>query len=747
MLAFASVFIIGAAVAQEKPAPAPEPEEAATLALGARELDTFASLALKNGFPVRAKQAWLEVLAEYAPDDEDTRKALGWYRHGSIWQRDPKFQFPDQDTPNVAAARMLEQRWNSVAQKLGDAHRTLSIQLGTAGKKERSEYHGKRALRFVPNDPKAMAQVGLRQLEGITGDDIDLAVLQRSRAMDRAITRLSAQAYPAKPSDEKLPILEGLVPGYRAVQSENFYVFGDLDEAVLATAAAWAERSLAFCQEAFAGFEGFPPRDQSRKLVFLSKKEQWDAVVRKHSKGNDVEFTIANTRGSEIDLVETACHDQPESINDLAVRWVAQDYSGMTLPALEEGIGHAIVGMFFGRNLWFSVGKEDPKGTVAGPREQKKSALPDMDTWRELAIEQAWQKGGLAAARLPLLKGADLTTDARIKAWSFCDYLLRRDPALLRQLARTPQKARTENEVLGAFQEFAGQSLYHVEDRWRRFWTEDSPLRRAVLQKTTPLDAASKEAPVWLDLFNKLRVQFLGADKTVGWSAQLSIPCKEHADYLRANKDQRGPDKEHVQQPGKPGFSNAGRTFAPAAVVWTKDQKKAAESWMLLPGYRDAILNGNIDTVGIYAEGGIVVLDALRGRAVADKVITHVWPAANVQGGRARDPVPGSVEVELLGGEVQRLLAEHKRGKQKEVGLPLTLHCYHGANVTEATCKVTIRGEAVPGVLVRTSGTCRRTSAQGLWVFWPFDPLPRGVDITAEWTWTSGTHKVTFVAQ
>lgn len=736
-------LLAGLALAQEPPAPKPEPEEAAVLALGAKELDGYAALAAKNGFPVRAKQAWLEVLAEYDADDEATRKALGYYKHGAVWQRDPKFVFPDQDQPNASTARMLEQKWGAIAQKLGEAHRNLSLQLGAAGKKERSEYHGKRALRFSPNDQKAMAQVGLRQIEGITGDDIDLAVLQRSRLMDRAITKLSAQAFPAKVVDEKLPLLDSVGITYQAVQTENFTVFGDLDTDVLMTAAAWAERSLAFCQEAFAGFAGFPPRMQSRKFAFIKKKEQWDALVRKHGRG-DVEFTIQNTKGSEFDNVETATGEQPDAIYDIAARWVAQDYSGLTLPALEEGIGHAIVGMFFGRNLWFTVGKEEPKGTVAGPRTDKKAELPDMDTWRELAIDLAWQKGGMPAARLPLLKSSDLTTDARIKAWSFCDYLLRRDPTLLQKLQLTASKSRTENEVLGSFQENAGQSLHHVEDRWRRFWTEDSPLRRAVVQKTTPLEAASKDAPVWLELFNKLRTQY--GKQAVGWSAQLSIACKEHVDYLKANKDQRGPDKEHVQTPGKPGFSNAGRTFAPTAVVWTKEPKKALETWILLPGFRDAILNPNIDTAGIYAEGGIMVLDAVRGREATPQVKTQVWPEANLEGGRARDPVPSSVEVELLGADVQRLLQQNKRGKQKEIGLPLTLHCYHAASVTEAKCKVTCQGAELPGWLVHGSGTNRRTSAQGMWVFWPADPLPRGVDITAEWTWTSGSHKVTFVA-
>ncbi len=740
---FAFALIIGGVAAQEKPVPLPESEEVAVLTLGQKEIDTFAALALKNGFPARAKQAWLEVLAEYAPDDEAARKALGFAQRNQVWYRDPAFVFPEHDQLDATAARMLEQRWQAVASKLGEAHRGLAVLLATAGKVERAQYHSLRALRFLPTDAKVIAQNGMRQIEGITGDDIDLAVLQRSRMMDRALTRLTEQAFPSTRASEKQPLLDAIGVAYEGVQTEHFTVYGDWDTDVLKRAAEWAERSLAFCTEAFAGIAGFPPKVQSRTLVFFKTKEPWAQLVRKHVRASDAEWLVANVSASEIGIVETAAAVTPELVYDLAVRWIAQDYSGLKADALEEGLGHAIVGMFFGRNLVFSIGRQDPERTVAGSSEQKKLMMPDLDTWKELAIEMAWQRDGTSAARLPLLKAAEFPSDARIKAWSFCDYLLRLDPNLLRQLERTVVKSRSEVDVLAAFAEFAGQPLPPLEARWRRFWTEDSPLRRAVVSKTTPLEAASREAPPWLELFNRLRTQC--GQKPVGWSAQLSTACKEHVDYLKANKDQRGPEKEHTQQAGKPGFSNAGHAFAPLAMVWTKDQKKAADSWLLLPGYRDAIVNANIDTVGIYVESGIVVLDAARGRNGKTAVSTQVWPAGD-DGQRARAPVPAAVDVELLGPEVQQLLAANQRGKQKQVGFPLTLHTYNGG-VTEASVKVTCQGVEVPGFLVRTSGSIRRTSAEGLWVFYPAEPWKRGVDIVAAWQWSrGGKYTVIFLA-
>lgn len=741
--AWAWLGIIGLLPAQEKPPATPEPEEVEVLATGARELGAFAALALKNGFPVRARQAWLEVLAEYSTDDEDARKALGFYKHGSVWQRDEKFVYPDEDKLDAGVANMLTQRWQALAGRLGGAHRTVAEKLVAAGKKARADHHVQRALRFVPGDAKAIAAGGLRQFEGITGDDVDITVLQRSRLMDKAIAKLVEQRFEAPEVAEKLPQLDAIGATYKAVRSDHFTVYGDLDLAQLQEAAAWAERSLAFSQQAFEGFEGFPPKGQpSSKLVFLAEKETWDKLVRKHLP-KDAEFLVANTRSVEIEGVETAQAKDAELVRDLAVRWIVQDWSGMRADALEEGVGHAVVGMFFGKNMVFSVGQQKDVGTVAGVREQKKLLLPDMETWKELAIEIAWQRSATPAAKLPLLKAAEFPTDARIKAWSFCDYLLRRDPRLLTTLQATRHKANHENEVLTAFQAAAGVSLLEVEDRWRRFWTEESPLRRAVVGKVTPLEAASKDAPEWLQLFNKLRAGC--GVKPVAWSSTMSAACREHVEYLKANKDQRGPEKEHTQLAGRPGYSQNGRTLAPYAVVWTKDKKKAEETWLVLPGYRDAILDANIDTVGIYADGNLVVIDVGRGAAGGSRVITHVWPVAP-EGNQPKPTVPAAVDVELLGPEVQRLLAANGRGKQKQIGCPLTLHG-HGARDLAPSVKVTNAGAEVKGFLVEASGSMRWTWAPGMWVFYPAEPLPKGAELVASWRWKDGEYRVTFLAQ
>jgi hypothetical protein len=742
---FAWLVIMSVCTAQEKPAP--EPEEQATLSLGSTELCAYATLAWKNGFPKTARLVWLEVIGEYDADDEGARKALGYYRHGAVWQLDPKFTFPEQDEPDAGAARTLERRWDAVAKRLGAAHGKLAADLAAAGKDARAEYHVQRALRFQRRDAKLGEAAGLAQFEGITGTEVEIALLRRSRLMDRAIERLTTQAMPdvqAAPNDVALD--KGGVP-YEGVRSEHFTVYGDWDRDVLQEAAAWAERSLAFCQEAFEGYKGFPPAGMpSRSMAFFKRRDTWVEVVRKNADrvGRDeVAFVIANASSTKIGEMHAAGVEEVPIVFDLAVRWVVQDYSGMRSDAMVEGVGHAVVGMFFGRNLVFTVGREKVEGTVSGERESPKLLLPDMDTWRDLAVDLAWSHSGTAAARLPLLKAAQFPTDGRIKSWSFCDYLLRRDPRLLRDLDAAAPKARTEPEVHGEFTERAKLSLLEVEAGWRRFWTEDSELKRAILGKSTPLEATSKEAPAWLEEFNGARQQY-GASP-VGWSAQLSIDCRQHVGYLKANKGERGAAAQQTQQAGKTGFSSSGRAFAQSAIVWTGKVKKATEQWMLLPGYRDAILNKNIDTVGLYADGGIMVLDADRGRAVKAAVDSAWWPDAQ-QNGRAREAVPGAVDVDLLGPEVERLLNDNGRGRQKKVGLPLTMHTY-GAAAKDLSCTVTSQGETIEGFLVQGTGRNRRTSAPGLWTFYPAEPLRRGLDVHVTWKWDGGSRDVTFAVE
>ncbi len=730
------------------------PDEASFHKDAAHQLDAFATLCFKNDYPKRAREVWLEVIAEYDKDDATARAALGFDQVGTAWQPRRDFEYPEQDTPNAVVANMLHKKWEGIAKELGEGHRALGQALQAAGNQDRARHHFDRALRFLPDDGKAAAALGHQNFEGFVGTIDEVAILRRSRLMDRAVAAALEKPFPAEPAKGDLhPVLQtGGVPVI-GVQTANFTVYGDWEESVLAEAAACAERSLQFCTEAYAGIEGWPPQQPpSRTFAFFQQKDTWAKVVRANAArvGADrVEFIVANASANKVgsgrDGIRLAGVDNVETVRDLAVRWVAQEYSQLAGDGMVEGIGHAVVGLFFGRNLVFTVGQEEQRGTQAS-RTQQKLLLPDLEVWKDLAVEMAWQRSGTRAAQLPLLKAASFPSDGRIKAWAFCDYLLRLDPILLRELDRTAAKARHENDVRESFQQATSRAVDELEEGWRALWTVDSPLKRAIQQKVTPLEAVSKDAPKWLAEWNRLRA-LVGA-AAAGWSAALSTDCRQHADYLKQSRA-RGPDAEHTQEPGKPGYSNIGRTFAEGALVSVgdKDPKKAMADWLHWPGYRDALLNKNVDTLGLFVDGNVCVIDADRGRAAQAQAAMAQYPFVNVTGNRHRDPVPAMVDVADMGAEVAALLREHGRGKAKQVGYPLSLHGY-GGDLGKVECQVSIGGAPVEGVLVNTGGGgSRRSSARGMWVFWPLDPLKRGAEVRVFWTWRGGSQEVIFTTQ
>jgi len=762
-----ALLLAAAPLAAQVPQPPPaQPgaEEKTHLETAGKKLDAYATVCWKNGYPRKAREVWLEVIGEYDSDDAAAREQLGFQRNGTVWQRRADFDYPDKETPNPLVARNLQQKWDALAKELADIHRNLAQQLEAAGKPERAKYHFDRVLRFQSGDPKAQQGAGLKSFEGLVGTELDMTLLKRSRVMDRAITRLTDAKYKVEPCSQKEPHLDAGGKPYSAVKSEHFVVYGDWDAPVLMQAAEWAERSLAFCAEAFAGYSHWPPKvELTTQFAFFKQRATWVEVVKKNAGAlggaSAVDFIVEHTGSCSISsgkggLWLSGQEDEPVMF-DYVVRMVAEQYSMIGSDGLREGIGHAIVGMFFGRNLILTIAREEEKKerTVAGgKRLEQKLELPDMETWKTLATELAFQRTSLPTGRLPLIKAAHFPVEARIKAWSVCDYLMRRDPEQLLQIDRTASKARNENEVKFLFAEATKQSLDELEEGWRKYWTEDTPIKRAINNKVTPLEAASKDAPLWLDEFNRLR-KIVGAPE-VGWSSVLSTDCKMHGEYLKKNKGERGPDKENIELAGKDGFTNAGRSFAETALVWTRDKepKKAMEHWLELPGYRDALVNHNIDNLGLYVVDGIAVLDVARGRAPATTVKSVAFPANNVEVNgvkRVKDPVPAGVDVEQLGPEVAALLKQNGHDKQKQVGYPLSYHFFHSNDGRKGvTCEVTANKEEVKGVLVYTAlGKVRRSSAPGMWVFYPFEPLKKGVEIRVHWTLPNGTQDVLLFTQ
>lgn len=735
--------------AQTPPGAERDASETTFLQAAAKDLDAFATLAYGNGFPRRARDVWIELLAEYDADDAVARESLGFVRVGTAWQPKPGFDYPPIDQPNLKNAKLLESKWQTLAKKLGDGHRELAVQLEAGGKKDRAAHHFRRALRFQPTDGKAQQSLGARTVEGITGTDLELELLRRSRRMDRAVARELAKAYPARAIEQKDPRLDGAGVTYKAFATEHFVVYGDRDEKELQDLAQWAERSLGFCVDAFADSEPWAtPPEITTTFAFFAERATWGQVV-KHNGAEigDVDFVLQHTSACGIrrgkDGIFVSGQKDLAIATDYVVRKVAEEYSQTRRDAVVEGTGHAVVGMFFGRNLIMTVAEQKNDGTVSG-RDAKRFEMPDLEVWRELARELAFDLATAPAGHLPRISASKFSNEERIKAWSFADYLLRRDPALLLRLDEAGKEAKNDLEVLAAFLGATKLHLPAVEADWRVFYTGDSAALRALRQKATPLDAISKDAGAWIDEFNRLRKELKAA--AVGWSADASVACKQHTEYLITNKVQKG--AEHTQDASKPGYSNSGRLFAQQALVWIgeKDPKKAMATWLQLPGFRDALLDGTLQQVGGYADGATAVFDVSTGRSLDGKIDSRVYPFATGRDRKASFAVPASVPVAVLGAEVQSLLDAAGKGKQKAIGFPLSAH-FFAAGSDELECTVTIEGKPVAGKLVQATQGSRRVAAPGMWVFWPFDPLPKGAWVDVTWKTSRWTEKVTFQVQ
>ncbi|MGE0145537.1 MAG: CAP domain-containing protein [Planctomycetota bacterium] len=739
-------------------------DEAKFLAAAADRLHDHAKKCFDAKFHREARDLWREVIGEYATDHEAARKALGYVKVGASWAPDSRFTYPDRDEPNPAVARVLAKQFESIAKDLGAGHRAQGEAVLAAGNPERAQWHFQRMQRFALGDVpigKSESKSGGKP-GGVPsfGAEVELKMLERSRAIDRWIVEYGEKSFPVSPITESPPkFFQNAKLSVRGFATEHFEVWGDWEDDMLGKCAMDAERAFAFCGEIFAGMKEFAWRTKGRVRFGLFKtKEAWADAIRANSasfESSQLDFILKNTGaasvpGETIPLF-VGGFEQVEIARDYCVRKTVHQYVGFRSDALDEGIGHAVVGWFFGENLIFTVAQERDDGRTSTGTKDTRFNLPDLSVWKELAENIAWDRADTPATKLPSIRASDMSNEQRIKSWSFCDYVLRRDPRILRWLDNTNRGGSrvAETEVEAQFKEnSAGESIVAIDRDWRRYWTEDSALMRAIRNKELSIESVSKRAPELLGAFNEVRRLY--EQPKVGWSADYSADCRQHGRYLETNKGERGAEKEHTQEIDKKGGTLTGRAFAPLALVDTAvaDPVKNVQAWMHLPGYRDAILDPSLSVVGLWAEGKMVVVDVTRGR---DPLVSKAtWFPFGVPPGSALPStpqrgimVPHEVPLAPLGAEVAAFLREKGGKLGKTIGYPITMHLFQSGSLPTretVTCRVMKDGKTeVEGALIITSrGSSRRHSAPGLIVFYPFAPLDRGAAYTVEWSWEKG---------
>jgi len=713
----------------------------------AKTLNAFAKKAFDKGFPRVAKIVWLQVIKLYDHENTEAWTALGYTKVGSSWNPDPKRPFPTTDTGSGAEGQPLQKSYEAIKKDLANQHRQQAEKYAKAGDKARADKHWAMVLRWVDDDEQAQKALAHIEIGGVTGTDLEKTLYERSKFMERAIEEQSKTDYEVKVvTDTPCSALDKAQWKYVTVQSEHFTLHGDMEQVEhLTEGLRWAERALRICRVAFPW--QYKDTKWPMQWACLPSKEA-HAQVLKANQVKDLDFKLEHGVSAVIDNTEVKLASSVQTIHDACVRNVAQGYAGFGSTGFREGIGHTFVGQVFNSNRLFAADRKKQEGTVAS-EEDREYTSPDFDVWKNLSLEMAWKStGGIPANRIPFCDAAAFLDAERIKAWSFCDYMMRRDPEMLRtmdKIAQTLKKGQTE-AFEKAFEEKHGPvTIAQLDKEWEDFWTGASPVMKAIQNNTPPLSAISKGVDKWLEAFNAARKAY--GKTPVTWSANYSVRCKDHAEYLKKNKDLRAPKDVHTESV-ELGGSYVGSLFAQMAIVQfganASNAKKLLEQWTYLPGYRDALMSTTLVSIGMYLEGDILVINATSGMAKPhpSKAGVSCYPPIN-----DKDLIfDGEVPVADLGPEAEALLAKHGRAGNKTIGFPLTLHCSGDGGVAirgSVQCSVTDqKGAPIDGKLVFDDGDIRTTTGPGMVTFWPLDPLPKG-KINFVWTWMSGDKQQT----
>lgn len=728
--------------------PAQADEEVKFQKKQAQMLADFAGKAFKKGFPRQAKLIWLQAIKLYDPDQPDAHDGLGHVKMGKAWAPRSGFEYPRIDTGSSRDGQALYKGYESLKKKLASNHRSAAKKWEKAGRTDKKIFHYKMVLRWVKADKQAQAALEHREIGTVTGTGLERTLYDNSKKVEQTVADESRKDYEVKPDSSKQPVLDQAKVSYTSLRSEHFLLRGDADQVeAMKEALVWAERTIRVCQAAF-------PSDSFKRDIkqwraewcYFTDKDSYKQILKANA--NQVpnlawklEHTstssLATPSGGRVTIGATGSR---KVLIDACVRNVAQAYAGFGTTGLREGVGHTFVGMMFNNNRLFAVDLEKQQGTVAS-EEDREYQSPDFDVWKDLNLELAWKStGGVPAQEIPFVDAAKFSNPQRIKAWSFVDYMMRRDPAILQRIDRMalgmmgPEGRASPYAFTQKWAKAESVTMAQLDKEWEDFWTGASPVMKAIRNDTPPLSAISKGVERWLQAYNKARGELRKVP--VNWSANLSKRCRDHAQYLASNKKQRGPLLEHRQEPNL-GGSHIGSMFAEMAIVEAKAKvgsaKKLFKSWLDIPGYRDALVNNYIQTVGLYTEGSILVMNVVSAlgepRSKGDRGY-HAYPRDGMSG------IPGSVKVARLGPELVALLEKHGKGDLKTVGYPLTMH--FGINVpgnrkTFNCTVVTDRGERIEGVILLDNGKIRRTTAPGVVTFYPLKPL-KG-QITATWTW------------
>ncbi len=712
----------------------------------AKELAAFAKYCASKGWHRKATAIRREILRDYAPNDPEVRKALGYRFTGDRWI-DEGFQSPP-DSAKPKTRRRIEKRWLKLCAKLHDEHKRYALLLQKRGELTRVRFHFDKALRFGPNDKEIARLQKLARFEDFFGTPLEVATLKRLRGIAQVLKVVKETEFQVDPLPESQDngivkrVLGAAGVPYRAYKSKHFRIFGDLDPETLQEGLRNAERAYHMMRWILLGYGGFPTKAAvGYDFAIFKNKRDWAALVRAGVRNPSYrKFILTQTTSCDVGTgasrVWAAHRTEPEGVFDTIARKVGTTMAGLKSQALDEGLGHAVVGLLFGKTLSYTVGRRNPKGTRAGGR-KRPPIKPDLETWKDLVTELAWKKMGISPEKLTLMKVVDMGDEERVKAWSLTLYFLRRNPGLLLALDihrfRRYRDVRKPTEVKLAFTKLTkGKNLHQVQEDWRRYLTDPDRLAVHEGDLWNPLHSLSPPLVQRLEEWNRWRLKndwiFLP------WADLCRPETKEIlSEKVGLGIIQRGGPPEEIG-PKTKRFLSLGTSFYWNVMVFSL--KGSPRSWLAqslaFPGYRDDLCNQKSGFLPVYARKKWAAIEhPLNPQGNAGRITTP---------NRFWKEIPRSIPLANCGPWLRtRIRASKGREKAKRIGYPIALHHFgpFPKGFLQPECSVqTSSGKTIEGFLLKPSKESldHRFFAEGMLSFIPYDPLPPNTEIIVRWS-------------
>ncbi|MCY2956506.1 MAG: hypothetical protein NT107_05655 [Planctomycetota bacterium] len=592
----------------------------------ASALSAFANNARTLRMLTRTKQSYDLILANYEPDNQAVRMALGFKKNKDKWEQVPEDKRPKwTDKANNDQRYKVVDEWVRTARKLGDLHRVLGLEIQKAGgDPARCQFHLERAVYYYPFDKEAHLALQHKESGGFFGTEQEITFVKNMRAIELVALELAKKEYrtQAIAQTELPPELKNVQLEFSGAKSEHFTIWTRGTQENADNCVKWSERGLDFLIHLVGEKEakrrqvvqkaspfkwlGFVWTDIER-TDFLSKNPQIMQGKTIEEKKHFANVVFESGGGQAMVLMKLT----PAQMHDTLITWVFKNgFTEGLNDALAEGLQHAATWYLMSTSI--SQFGALPEGTVAG----KELKLPESTNWWLRHIrDQAIASTDFPIGVVPREKLSSFRNDVRVKSWSFMTWLLARYPdkwvQFFTKVPAGSKKVILSEDVEKVGEDAFGCKLAEVDADWRE-WARGGSGVAAATGYGPPLlpEKPNKQEIAVLERMNQCRALALAysvtgkdfvttgkkGDKDKGkgdkdakpdedkvrdlregqmgplplceLDAEASLACEAHASYLTKWPEQHMKWPEaHEENPALEGFSPRGMRAGMRSVI------------------------------------------------------------------------------------------------------------------------------------------------------------------------------------